>query len=209
MAILHKATLTPSKLELLSTYVAAVPSFTDFVGSELAAIGSYRFDDPAGSVGIETHLLTTSSEHIIQMPLTYHAAPRDGAEAWLIGTMEHSVLGRRWVYNACGDPVYAAELVRTILTGGSQVGLFVETPDGPVEREPVTFASGSGSPDAVVPSIDTVVSTQPGTYTTIRAGGLEVVVRHVLDGSVPEDASATLSGTWVGVDDPVVLAFVR
>lgn len=209
MAILHQATLTPSKLEVLSTYLAAVPSFADLVGSELTALGSYRFDDPANSVGIETHILTSSSEHIIQMPLTYRGAPLAGAEAWLLGTMEHSVLGRRWVYNACGDPIYGAELVRTMLTGGSQVGLFVETADGPVEREPTTWVSGSGTPDTPVPVIDAVVSTQPGTYTTIHAGGLEVVVRHLLDGFAPDEASATLSGTWPGVDDPVVLAFIR
>lgn len=31
--------------------------------------------------------------------------------------MDHSVLGRRWVSNALGDPVAVAQLIRTILEG--------------------------------------------------------------------------------------------
>lgn len=54
------------------------------------------------------------------MPLTYRGAPLPGAEPWLVGTMEHSVLGRRWVYDGCGDPVHVAALVATILAGGIQ-----------------------------------------------------------------------------------------
>ena len=40
------------------------------------------------------------------MPVTYRDAPLPGADAWLIGTMDHSVLGKRWVYDGVGDPVY-------------------------------------------------------------------------------------------------------
>jgi Maltokinase N-terminal cap domain len=47
---------------------------------------------------------------IHHIPLTYRDDPLQGGEAWLIGIAEHSVLGRRWIYDACGDPTYAAVL---------------------------------------------------------------------------------------------------
>ena len=39
------------------------------------------------------------------VPLTYRAAALEGADGALIGTTEHGVLGRRWVYDGIGDPV--------------------------------------------------------------------------------------------------------
>ena len=101
MAILHQATLTPSKIELLDRYLATVPGLLPFVGEGLAQVGSYRFDDPAGDVGIETHILTSTTGALLHMPLTYRSAPVEGWEPWLAGQMDHSVLGPRWAYNAC------------------------------------------------------------------------------------------------------------
>ena len=37
----------------------------------------------------------------------------DSTDEYLIGTTEHSVLGKRWVYDGCADPV----AVSAILTG--------------------------------------------------------------------------------------------
>ncbi|MGC4856177.1 maltokinase N-terminal cap-like domain-containing protein [Micromonospora sp. DT4] len=70
--------------------------------------GAYRFDDPAGEVGIETMLVAAADGPVHQVPLTYRAAPLDDVDEWLVGTTEHSALGRRWVYDGCADPVYAA-----------------------------------------------------------------------------------------------------
>lgn len=76
-------------------------------------LGAYRYDDPGGEVGIEGFLVRRSGL-VFHLPVTYRGAPLDGAESHLITTMEHSVLGRRWVYEAAGDPValacYAAAL---------------------------------------------------------------------------------------------------
>ena len=44
---------------------------------------------------------------VLHVPVTYRAAPVAGADEHLIGTMEHSVLGRRWAYDGCADPVFA------------------------------------------------------------------------------------------------------
>lgn len=130
----HDATIVPTKLELLvgwmpqqrwyATKGAPAPTLT--------RVGGFRFEDPEGEVGIETVLVAARPGPgpgsgpgpgpgpvvVYQVPLTYRAAPLEGAEHALVGTMEHSVLGRRWVYDAPHDPVYVAALVETILKGG-------------------------------------------------------------------------------------------
>ena len=104
MALLHRATIRPTKAELLADWVPTQP----WGEPEIGLVGAYRFDDPQGEVGIETHVLSTPDGHLLHVPLTYRGAPLDGAEQFLICTMEHSVLGQRWIYDATGDPVYAA-----------------------------------------------------------------------------------------------------
>ena len=111
MAILHqRATVTPTKLELAATWLDR-QGLGGAGGVEMS--GSYRFDDPDGQVGIEALLVRRGGE-VFHLPVTYRAAPLDGAGAHLITTMEHTVLGHRWVYDAAGDPValgcYAAAL---------------------------------------------------------------------------------------------------
>jgi hypothetical protein len=44
-------------------------------------------------------------------PLTYRGAPAAGADGHLIGTTEHGVLGRRWVYDAAHDPVFVEQVL--------------------------------------------------------------------------------------------------
>ncbi len=100
MAMLHQATLTPTKAELIAAWLPGQPWFAGDAGA-VRLVGAYRFDDPAGEVGIESHLVEVGGR-TFHVPLTYRGAPLDGAEAFLVGTMEHSVLGRRWVYDAWG-----------------------------------------------------------------------------------------------------------
>ena len=88
--------------------------------ADVVRVASFRLDDPAGSVGIETILVRAGGGPIYQVPLTYRDTPLGGGDGWLVGTADHSVLGRRWVYGGCGDAVYAAALARVIFTGGRQ-----------------------------------------------------------------------------------------
>ena len=81
MALLHQATLTPSKLDVLSAWVPAQPWLGEVDASTLQALGAYRFDDPAGEVGIETHVLQAASGQILHVPVTYRDEPLDGAQA--------------------------------------------------------------------------------------------------------------------------------
>lgn len=162
MAVLHRATLTPSKLELLEPWLARQPWAGG--GGELERLGSYRFDDPAGEVGIEGFLLRrgTDTVHVL---LTYRAAPLDGADEWLVGTMEHSVLGTRWVYDGVGDPVGRDVLGRALR--GEQVQAELEVHDGGsvVQRpEPDVRVRNVVADDAVI-GTPAVVSAEDGFVT--------------------------------------------
>lgn len=204
MALLHRATIRPTKAELLADWVPGqpwgVPAFD--------VVGAYRFDDPAGQVGIETHVLSTADGQLLQVPLTYRDAPLDGADPFLICTMEHSVLGQRWIYDATGDPVYAAVLASVLLAGVAQAEELVEGADAP--REPSVRVTGSGSGSADLPPIREVRATSDATTTVLElSGALRIVLRRRLDrdGTAATGAS-TLTGTWAGLGSPVLLAHV-
>ena len=110
MALLHRAELHPTKLELLAGWLRGRRWFREQSAADVVRVASFRFDDPAGAVGIETMLVMAGSGPVYQAPLTYRDAALEHGDDWLVGIAEHSVLGRRWVYDACGDPVYAAVL---------------------------------------------------------------------------------------------------
>lgn len=232
MAIIHQATLTPSKSEVVAAWLPSQPWF-DGTAADVRPVGAYRFDDPEGEVGIESHLMDADGQ-LVHVPLTYRSAPLPGAEAFLVGTMEHSVLGTRWVYDAVGDPVYRAELRRVVREADTQVRMFVETPDGPVEREPTATVRGSGlgagvRADGEQEGTETHATEQGdarhdgiaqsdavpdvAAHEEVAQGGAEcdgtevVVVRSPAPGlDVP--SRATLTGTWSGQPEPVVLAYL-
>ncbi len=205
MARIHQATLTPSKQQLLSEYASSVPGLAHASASDISLLGAYRFDDPAGEVGIECHILGSADGDVIHLPVVYRAEPIEGWDDVLVGTLEHSVLGTRWVYEACGDPIFVQELVATIVTGGTQVELVVETDGGTVVREPTATVVGTGVPGTVVPAIGTVLAKREGTNTVISTGGLKVVIRHVVTDPGPVDGPRLL-GTWPG--GQATLAFI-
>ena len=146
MALLHRATIRPTKAELLAWGVPTQP----WGERELELVGAYRFDDPAGEVGIETHILSTADGNLLQVPLTYRGSALDGADQFLICTMEHSVLGQRWIYDVTGDPVYADVLASVLLADAVQADEIVEGADAP--REPSVRVTASGSRSARRPA---------------------------------------------------------
>lgn len=213
MAIIHKATLSPSKLELIADYLPTQPWFIQDGAPEL--IGAYRFDDPAGEVGLETHVVA-AGDRIYQVPLSYRGYELAGAQEWLIGTMEHSVLGKRWVYDACADPVYVKALATAILTGQEEAALIV---DGEPEPRPSTVTvKGSGTLDGGVPALSASAPVSGSGVTIIDAGELRLKVARVVDVAAESSAASaaapelhselTLSGKWAGLENPVELAAV-
>jgi hypothetical protein len=200
MATLYAAEVRPSKIELLSRWVPT-QSWTDDVDtSALESVGAYRFDDPDGEVGVETHLLRAADGHIIQVPLTYRAQALEGADDSLITTMHHSVLGERWVYDASVDPVFARTLATTILRGGEQAELIYMGEEGPQKREATTWVRGSGSPTEVVPDVQDVTFANTGNVTIIDTGDLTLRVRRVVELGPDDDDTDEISllGRWPG-----------
>src|SRR4051794_11465403 len=172
MALIHRATISPTKAELLGDWVPTQPWGAP--GADV--VGAFRFDDPAGEVGIETLVLETATGDLLQAPLTYRGAPLAGADPYLICTMEHSVLGRRWIYDATGDPVYARVLAAVLRGAAAQAAEMVEGSDAP--REPSVRVTGSGTASRDVPPIEAVTARSDGSATVVEAADLRIVVRR-------------------------------
>jgi Maltokinase N-terminal cap domain len=115
------ATLTPYFHDFLPEWVARQSWYPGAGTPSLRPVGYFRFEDPAGQVGIETHLVSDGAV-LYQLPLTYRGSPMTDempvAEQALIATAEHSVLGTRWIYDGAADPVWISELLRLVETGG-------------------------------------------------------------------------------------------
>jgi hypothetical protein len=191
MALLHRTTLRPTKLELLSVWL---PTRRWFQGDgDVERVAGFRFDDPAGAVGIET-MLVQAGGPVFQVPLTYREAPLAGADDFLVATAEHGTLGRRWVYDACGDPVYAAALARAILAGDGQAEEYFEDDDKRVYREPTMSIAGSGRAGA--PTIGDISRVEDGDPTVVVTDAVELtVLRRIGD---TEASWPALTGTWDG-----------
>jgi hypothetical protein len=193
MALLHRATLVPGKLDLIGGWAPKQPWFEGDAHAAFETVASFRFDDPDGEVGVETLLVRAGDGPVLQIPLTYRNEELPGASEWFIGTMEHSVLGTRWVYDAVGDPVYLTELARAILTGGTEVELWIEIDGVMTKREPTARVIGSGS--EVEPDLNGV---RPEVIRSPAAAAA---------GSAPSTAGAlVLTGTWTDHPEPTVLA---
>jgi hypothetical protein len=206
MAIVHpNATLTPSKRELMDAWL---PTRSWYDGQERKPVGSFRFDDPAGEVGLEGFLLGAEGASTLFLPQTYRGAELAGAEDHLIGTTEHSVLGPRWVYDGCGDPVFLRSLVHAVLTGATGVDQEFDVGNGTESRPTNAQVRGSGgSPtDSDVHVMDAVGSHDEGPLTIVDAGPLEIVIARIV--GTPVEAAQTLAVTWKGGAD-VVIAGVR
>lgn len=164
------ATLTPTKMELIRAWL---PKQKWFVGDAAQAerIGSFRFVDPWGEISMQTYIIKVG-EMTYQVPITYRGEPVEDAADYLIGELEHSVLGHRYLYDASGDPDYFEELIRVIREADTEAALSTG-------QTPTAHAQGSGVP---------AVSNQSG----------QVRMHHVL---APVDidtsmATGTLIGTW-------------
>ncbi|CAL9521457.1 hypothetical protein SUDANB145_03825 [Streptomyces sp. enrichment culture] len=207
MAIIHRTVLKPTKLELLGSWLPSRPWYRGGAGEpELAKAGGFRLDDPQGAVGIEFMVVTGASGPgpvAYLVPLTYRDAPLDGAEHALIGTAEHGVLGRRWVYDGCHDPVLLAQL--TALIEGrvqAQDQNISDTPDPEITRS--CACAGLTPTGSAVETVEAVeaVDDQEGTELSAPYGAalrLHRVLRPApADGPLlPPDATGHVAGSWL------------
>ncbi|MDJ0317356.1 CG0192-related protein [Arthrobacter antibioticus] len=204
MATLYDAELSPSKSELLSQWLPTQPWFIQDA-TELRRLAAFRFDDPAGEVGIETHVVGVGGR-IYQVPLTYRGAPLAGAEKYLITTMEHSVLGARWVYDATADPVYVHELAAALLVGKPAASENLVVNDGLKHVAPTALLSRTGAPETEVPELQIGAPQTSNSVTTIPAGVLNLVVLRELNTAGVLHSDTTLKLSWDGQEIPLVIA---
>jgi hypothetical protein len=197
MAMIHHTTLTPSKLDLLTTWLPAQPWYTGGSGA-LVKSGGFRLDDPADVVGIEL-MAVGAGPVTYHVPLTYRSEPLPTDDG-LIGTMEHGVLGKRWAYDAVHDPVFVAQLLALIQDEAQpQAQSISHTPDHTVApefsgREPITACSVSN-----------------GTEPTGTDGTVLHIVRVLEPGPAPTSIGH-VTATWrlaEGATERGCFAFVR
>ncbi|MFF0273602.1 1,4-alpha-glucan branching protein [Streptomyces sp. NPDC094447] len=207
MAVIHQTTLQPTKLELLTEWLPTRPWYR---GGEarLDRVGGFRLDDPAGEVGIEFMVVTDgegADAVSYLVPLTYRGAPLDGAEAALVGTSEHGVLGKRWIYDGAHDPVLVAQLYALLagraeaqaqsLTDVQDRAVAVSRPAaaGAADAEPVRVTEGADHTDVEVRA--------PG-----APAPLTLRVRRVLAAGteVPPDADGGVTAEWRRADGTTV-----
>lgn len=183
-----QATLSPSKLELLASWLVQ-QSWFEGDAADLERVAFFRFVDPDGEVGLDS-MLIASGGAIYHVPVTWRGSELEGGE--LIGTLEHSELGTRYGYDATTDPVYVSELVRVITEGDTGSAITnVETGEPlPATAEVV----GSG----VTPGVDA-----QGAVRLIRVLDAEHEDTHA--------ARGVLTATWThdGVEREDVLAVLR
>ncbi|MFC3572241.1 1,4-alpha-glucan branching protein [Streptomyces yaanensis] len=201
MAIIHRTTLTPTKLELLTPWLPTQPWY---LGADrepvLSKAGGFRLDDPQGEVGIEFMVVTDESGDqpvSYHVPLSYRGAALEGAEGALIGTSEHGVLGKRWIYDGTQDPVLVAQLLE-LLQGRTepQAQSLTDTPDPSV----TVHVGGAAVTTGLVST--TVANGPDGTRLTVAAAASAPdrpsalhVARVLLPAASPADASpANTSG---------------
>ena len=205
MALFHLATVSPTKSELIADWAPA-QSWGPPDDAPIQVIGSYRFDDPDGRVGMETHLVS-AGDLLLQVPLTYRDEPLDGADDAFIVEMQHSVLGTRWVYDGLGDPRFVVMLAAVTMTGqGEALGLGVY--DGRWYIVPSNVRiEGGGWTQERVPVDRFELETDDATRSVLRNDRFELsVYRRPAPGERPPIG---LTATWDGLPDPVLLAKVE
>jgi hypothetical protein len=170
------------------------------------AVGSYRFDDPDGRVGMETHLVDAGGM-LLQVPLTYRDEPLADAEQPLITQMQHSLLGTRWVYDGLRDPKLVVMLAAVAMTGqGEAIGMAVYEGRWYIAPTNVRIHGGGWTLERV--AVDGFeFESDEAAKSVLRNDRFELIVfRRPAPGT---RSTIGLTASWDGRADPVVLAEVH
>ncbi|MER6097512.1 1,4-alpha-glucan branching protein [Streptomyces sp. NPDC001728] len=197
MAVIHHTTLRPTKLELLTEWL---PTREWYAGTEPrpAKAGGFRLDDPAGEVGIEFMAVTDADGAAYLVPMTYRAGPLAGAEHALIGTCEHGVLGKRWIYDGAHDPVLVDRLY-ALLAGRTQAQAQSQTDTRDLTVTVSPAGRGSEGEAELVGAEDD----REGTDVGVRVAGTRLTLRlHRTLTSSPtatpgSDVATRLTAEWL------------
>jgi hypothetical protein len=205
MALFHRATVTPTKAELIAEWAPTQP-WGPPADVPIEVIGAFRFDDPDGRVGMENHLVTAGGT-LFHVPLTYRDEPLDDAADALITEMQHSVLGTRWVYDGLRDPRLVVMLVAVAMTGqGEAIGMAVYEGRWYIAPTNVRIQGGGWTQERVPVDRFELVSDDESKQVLSNERFELTVFRRPVAGPRP---AIGLSATWDGQPAPVVLAEVR
>ncbi len=204
MGLFHRATITPSKPELVERWLRATDLADE--SATIEHIGAFRFDDPLGEVGIETFLANVDGT-LVQVPLTYRGSALPGADAALVGTTEHSALGTRWVYDGLGDPLYPVMLAAVTMTGqGEALGMVEDDGRWVVAPAAVRIRGGGWTTErVVVDGFETVEQFDDGVM--FRNEGFDL--RFYRSPTHPAEEPMELTATWGGRPEGALLASVQ
>jgi hypothetical protein len=202
MAIIHQTTMEPTKLELLTSWL---PGRSWYLGDQVVPLltksGGFRLDDPDGRVGLEFMAVTDASGDepvTYHVPLSYRAAPLTGASGALIGTSEHGVLGRRWIYDGTRDPVLVGQLFALVLGEAEPQAQSISNTIDPSVTISITGRVGE-PPAKVVEVADRPRSTDITVRPSAAPGPVMIRVNRVLRPNRPGLMSGTLghvTGEW-------------
>jgi Maltokinase N-terminal cap domain len=203
VSILHRTTLVPTKLELLTSWLPSQPWYAGGPVPQLAKAGGFRLDDPEGEVGLEFMAATdTSGDEPVtyHVPLSYRSTPLPGSGGALIGTAEHGVLGKRWVYDGTRDPLLVTQIFALLLGEAEpQAQSINDTVDPSVTR------SITGNVGVLPISVAGVADEARSTDITVRSTDaplpLMLRVTRILRPSAPGLMAGTLghvTAEWAG-----------
>ncbi|MBO0833333.1 MAG: 1,4-alpha-glucan branching protein [Actinobacteria bacterium] len=204
MSIIHRTTMAPTKLELLTSWLPGRPWYAgEATVPRLTKAGGFRLDDPDGETGLEFMAATDESGDepvTYHLPLTYRGTPMAGGDVALIGTAEHGVLGKRWIYDGTRDPVLVAQMFALLLGEAEpQAQSISNTVDPSVTR------SITGNVGALPVEIADVADGRGSTDVIVRpagvAGPLMLRVNRVLRPSAPGLMTGSLghvTAEWAG-----------
>ena len=204
MAVIHRTTMDPSKMELLGRWLPSRPWYSGPGRAEdLRRVGGFRLDDPTGAVGIEMLVVTdtgSTEPFTYFVPLSYRATELETETDALLDTAEHGVLGTRWIYDGTRDPVAVDRMV-ALLAGGAQAqhGTDSDTPDPSVL---VAAADLPADGSALVSAAENPV----GTDVTVADGQLRV--HRVLGRSEPVLRTGQVIVPWTAPDGSTVRSVV-
>lgn len=205
MALFHRAVITPTKEEVIAGWVPRQP-WGPPPDQPVTLIGSYRFDDPDGRVGMEC-FLARAGDAVLHVPVTYRDEPRAGADDALIGEMHHSALGTRWVYDGLRDPLLVTMLAAVSMTGqGEALGMLMNEGRWYIAPSLVRIQGGGWSLERV-PVDGFELLTDDADRSVLRNDHHQLTVfRRPAAGPRP---AIGLTATWENVDHPIVLTTVE
>jgi hypothetical protein len=206
MAIIQRTTLAPGKLELLTSWLPGRPWYAGEAAlPRLTKAGGFRLDDPDGEAGLEFMAATDVSggEPVTyHVPLSYRGTPLAGGDGALIGTAEHGVLGKRWVYDGTRDPVLVTQMFALLLGEATPQAQDISNTVDPSVTRAITGNTGA-LPVEIAGVADRPGSTDVIVRPAAAAGPLMLRVNRVLRPNAPGLMTGSLghvTAEWAGPD---------